>query len=84
MDDGAVQRHGLILCTHCFTYNEVQLLVNALKINFNLKVTINKAGKSKDGLNNQYRIRISQYSMEDLYNIVKDYMCPNMLYKLHK
>ena len=84
MDDGAVQKHGLILCTHCFTYNEVQLLVNALIINFNLKVTINKAGKSKNGLNNQYRIRISQSSMENLYNIVKDYMCPNMLYKLHK
>ena len=84
MDDGAVQKNGIILCTYCFTLDEVKLLVNTLIINFNLKVTINKAGKSKDGLNNQYRIRISQSSMESLYNIVKDYMCPNMLYKLHK
>jgi len=84
MDDGAVQKHGLILCTHCFTYDEVKLLINALIINFNLKVTINKGGKSKDGLHNQYRIRISHSSMENLYSIVKDYMCPNMLYKLHK
>jgi hypothetical protein len=84
MDDGAVQKHGLILCTHCFTYDEVKLLVNALIINFNLIVTINKGGKSKDGLHDQYRIRISHYSMVDLYYIVKPYMCDSMLYKLHK
>ena len=84
MDDGAVQKSGLILCTHCFTYNEVQFLLYALNKKFNLKVSINKAGKSKDGLRNQYRIRISQFSMEDLYNIVKEYISPNMFYKLQK
>lgn len=58
MDDGAVQKNGLILCTHCFTLQEVQLLVQTLQFNFNLKVSINKAGINKiDGIP-QYRIRI--------------------------
>lgn len=82
MDDGAVQKSGLILCTHCFTYPDIMRLVNILKEKYKLIVTINKAGLSKDGLTNQYRIRISQYSMKNLTNIVKPYMCPSMMYKL--
>lgn len=82
MDDGAVQKNGLILCTHCFTLQEVQLLVQTLQFNFNLKVSINKAGINKiDGIP-QYRIRIWKESMYSLYNIVKDSMCPSMLYKI--
>jgi len=81
MDDGVVQKHDLILCTHCFTYNEVLLLTNVLINKYNLKVKIYKAGISKNN-NIQYRIRITYSSLNPLYNILKDYMCPSMLYKL--
>uniref|UniRef100_UPI0022373EEB LAGLIDADG endonuclease n=1 Tax=Amoeboaphelidium protococcarum TaxID=1243177 RepID=UPI0022373EEB len=84
MDDGAVQKTGLTLSTHCFTYSDILRICNILTIKYNLKVTINKDGKTKDGLNNQYRIRISQNSMENLINIVEPYMCPSMMYKLNK
>lgn len=82
MDDGAVQTSGLNLCTHSFTYSDNLRLCEILQSKYNLKVSIIKGGFSKDGLTPQYRIRISKYSMKDLYEIVKPYMCPSMMYKL--
>lgn len=79
MDDGAVQKTGLTLETHCFTKEEVLILCRLLKIKYNLLCKINKSGTE-----NQYRIRISEYSLKDLAKLIHPYLHKSMDYKLRK
>jgi len=68
---------GLVLCTDSFTLQEVVLLVNVLivRYNFTCTIRINKPG--------QYRIYISNKSMDSLRKIVLPYMDDSMLYKVN-
>lgn len=69
---------GLILCTDSYTIQETVRLINALIIRYNFICTLRKANK------NQYRIYISDKSMNCLKTIVSPYMVDIMLYKLKK
>jgi hypothetical protein len=53
MDDGTKSSSGLKVCTNSFSYEDCLILVNALQTNFQLKSSIQSAGKS-----NQYVISI--------------------------
>ena len=77
MVDGAKVSKALKLTTNSFSYNDCLLLVKALHNNFNIKASIQSAGK-KD----QYLIYIWKESMTDLTNIVSPYIIPEMKYKL--
>ena len=76
MGDGAKLNKGLVLCTDSFTIKEVILLMNVLKIKFDIDTTI-------QGLkNNRPRIYILPGSMTNLRTLVKPYTLSSMLYKL--
>jgi ubiquinol-cytochrome c reductase cytochrome b subunit len=77
MDNGTKVNKGLKLNTNSFSYNDCLLLFKALNNNFNIKASIQSAGK-KD----QYLIYIWKESMTDLINIVSPYIIPEMKYKL--
>ena len=78
MNDGAKVSQGLKFNTNCFSYNDCLLLIKALNSNFNIKASIQSAGK-KD----QYIIYIWKESMTNLINIVSPYIVPEMRYKLN-
>jgi len=77
MDDGAKVSKSLKLSTNSFSYSDCLLLVKALHNNFNIKASIQSAGK-KD----QYLIYIWKESLIDLTSIVSPYIIPEMKYKL--
>ena len=79
MDEGAKVDQNLKFFTYSFSYNDCLLLIKTLKNNFNIKASIQLAGK-KD----QYIICIWKESMTDLKNIVSPYIIPEMKYKLIK
>lgn len=77
MDDGAKIGKGIKFFTNSFSYNDCLLLIKALNNNFNIKASIQSAGK-KD----QYWIYIWKESMTDLINIISPYIIHEMKYKL--
>lgn len=77
MDDGAKVNKSLKLSTNSFSYSDCLLLVKALHNNFNIKASIQSAGKK-----NQYLIYIWKESLIDLTNIVSPYIISEMKYKL--
>lgn len=74
--DGSVQRHGLLICTDSFSIQDITLLINVLIIRYDLICTIQTRSKG------QYRIYISEKSMDKLRSIVAPYMVNSMLYKI--
>ena len=77
MGDGAILNKGLVLCTDSFTLQEVIRLRNVLNIKYNIDSTI------QGWKNDRPRIYILQDSMPKLIKLVKPYILPSMLYKLH-
>jgi ubiquinol-cytochrome c reductase cytochrome b subunit len=78
MNDGAKVGQSLKFFTNSFSYNDCLLIIKALNTNFNIKASIQSAGK-KD----QYIINIWKESMTDLINIVSPYIISEMRYKLN-
>jgi ubiquinol-cytochrome c reductase cytochrome b subunit len=78
MDDGVKAGQGLNFFINYFSYNDCLLIIKALNNNFNIKASIQSAGK-KD----QYIIYIWKESMTDLINTVSPYIIPEMRYKLN-
>ena len=77
MNDGAKVSKSLKLSNNSFSYTDCLLLIKALNNNFNIKASIQSAGKE-----DQYLIYIWKESMTDLINIVSPYIIPEMKYKL--
>ncbi|OXT14591.1 hypothetical protein B9K06_25575 [Bacillus sp. OG2] len=78
MCDGShMQGGGVVLNLHNFTIKELVLLINVLKIKFDLDCNLHKSRKA-------YTIYIKKESMERLYLGIKDYIIPEMRYKLNK
>lgn len=76
MDDGGVHSSGMILSTYKFNSHHISLLQKALKKNFDLDTSVfNK----KEGL----IIYFPKNQLPKLSNIVKNFMIPNMYYKLN-
>lgn len=77
MDVGAKVNKSLKISTNSFSYSDCLLLVKALHNNFNIKASIQSAGKK-----NQYLIYIWKESLMDLTSIVSPYIISEMKYKL--
>jgi LAGLIDADG DNA endonuclease family len=76
MGDGAKRNKGVILCTDNFSLKEIILLINILKIKFNIDCTIHKD-------NNKHRIFINKKSLNKIYNNIKPYFDNKFLYKIN-
>lgn len=82
-DDGMrVKRGGVTLCTDSFSSEEVNLLREALKNNFNVNTSIHK----KRGVNNAIyeRIYINKSSLDEIKPLLKEHMHDSMLYKINE
>jgi hypothetical protein len=76
MGDGAKRNKGVILCTDSFSLKEIILLINILKIKFDLDCTIHYD-------NNKYRIFICKKSLNKIYNNILPYFDNQFLYKIN-
>lgn len=83
MDDGQqVKRGGVTLCTDSFNSNEISILRDALKSNFQLTTSIhNKKGKDDASYE---RIYVWKDSLESLKTSLKPHMHESMLYKINE
>lgn len=78
MCDGShMEGGGVVLHLQNFTIKELVLLINVLKIKFDLDCTLHKSRKANT-------IYIKKESMERLYLGIKDYIIPEMRYKFNK
>lgn len=75
--DGQKRDLGLVLCTDSYTIQDVVRLVNVLIIRYNLICFI------RENKPNQYRIYISEKSMDKLRAIVLPHIDTTMLYKIN-
>ncbi len=76
MDDGGAGTHGeLILHTHSYTSEEVDILINTLKLNFDIysRKTLKRPL--------QWTILIPKKEVEKVKKLVLDYLHPSMYYK---
>lgn len=78
MGDEAILNKGLVLCTDSFTLQKVVLLMNVLRIKYDINSTIQGFNKGKP------RIYILPESMLKLRNLVKLHMLSSMWYKLNE
>lgn|ERR1700753_251661 len=83
MDDGQqVKKGGVTLCTDSFKSEEVGILREALKTNFNLITSIHKKkGKNKSVYE---RIYINKSSLDEVKPSLKDHFHSSMLYKINE
>jgi len=77
MSDGVSNQYGLTFCTDAFTIKEVIILINILKIRFDLNCSLHYSNKCP-------RIYIKAKSMAKLRFIIKPYLIPFSKYKLEK
>ena len=75
MGDGAKRNKGVILCTDNFSIKEIILLINILKIKFDLDCTIHNDNKYN-------RIYINKNSLNKIYDKIKPYFDDTLLYKI--
>jgi len=79
MQDGSAQLNaGVYIATNNFNKAECEFLANTLHELFGLTVTVISAGFA-----NQWRLNIWKESVPLLQSIVKDYMVPELLFKVH-
>jgi len=75
MGDGAKKNKGVTICTDCFSFKEVVILMNILKIKFDINSTIHlEKGNPSIYINNPELLKILPK--------IKSYFVQNFLYKL--
>jgi LAGLIDADG DNA endonuclease family len=75
MGDGSKRNKGITLCTDSFRINEVVILINILKIKYDINSTIHME-KYKP------RIYINNKELNKILNYIKPYFIENFLYKI--
>lgn len=82
MDDGQqVKRGGVTLCTDSFNSQEINILRDALKTNFNLITSIHKKKGSNESI--YERIYINKDSLDSIKPSLIPHMHDSMLYKIN-
>lgn len=83
MDDGQqVKKGGLTLCTDSYNSNEINILREALKKNFNLETSIHNKKGNDDTF--YERIYIKKDSFENIKPSLIQHMHDSMLYKINE
>lgn len=75
MGDGSKQNEGLHLSVYAFSNSDINLLLTALKKNFNIDSTIHNTDKGP-------RIYINKNDMNIIRPLIEDYIVPSMKYKI--
>lgn len=75
MGDGAKKNKGITLCTDCFSFKEVVILINILKIKFNINASIHRE-------KGRPRIYISNYELSKILPHILPYFVKSFLYKI--
>lgn len=73
----------VMICTECFSYEEVCLLIKLLHKNLGLKATLKKRVNNGVLVGHRIRFSSSEKNLEQLRFLVKDFMHTSMLYKLN-
>jgi hypothetical protein len=82
-DDGtAATSGGVIICTHCFSIEDISMICEFLNDKYGLRANPQKAALSKDG-KQQYKLYIWKQSIPILITIAAPFMVSSMLRKLH-
>ena len=76
-DDGCWTQYGVRIASNAFTLKEVELLVNMLKINFNINCSIQEIHTK-----NKYSIYIKKEFISKLRSIILPHLHNSMLYKV--
>lgn len=76
MDDGTKHKTSYYLHTECFDTNSHKLLVEMLKKNFNIRASIHK-------IRNHNFLYINKESRDLFTELIKNFICESMKYKLH-
>lgn len=85
MDDGHCEKgNSGYLNTMSFTKEENELIVKWLWDKFQVRANIVAAGKSRNGKNTLYRVRLVKSTWDRFCNIVEPHMNPCLMYKLGK
>ena len=75
MGDGAKKNKGVTLCTDSFTFKEVVILMNILKIKYNINSTIHLEKHNP-------RIYINNIELLKILPQIKLYFVKSLLYKI--
>jgi hypothetical protein len=75
--DGAKWNKSIVLGTDSFSLREIIILMNVLKIRYDINCTLQGLSENKP------RIYVLQESFPKLVSIVKPFLIQSMLYKLH-
>lgn len=78
MDDGFRVGAGIKISTNCFTKEDIVLLVDVLFRKWSIRASIHKCGRQ-----DQWIIYIPKVSIPLVQNLIKDFIVPSMLYKIH-
>lgn len=95
--DGSIKNKGVTICTDCFNYKEVVILINILKIKFDLNCTIHfEKHKPLNGLKllkftklikqnklGNSRIYIPQSELIKIKSLLIPFMCSHFYYKIN-
>lgn len=76
MDDGCKEKVGYVLNTQGFTLQEQEMIANAIGRKFGFEVNIHKD-------RHNYRLYICTSSKDKFTGLVKPYVIPSFVYKLH-
>jgi len=80
MGDGYWDGGGVVICTDCFSFEEVNILAKVISENFNLDARV--INRTSTNGTKCWRIRIRASSVKELRNIILPFMIPEMIYKL--
>lgn len=75
MGDGSKRNKGITLCTDSFSFKEVVLLMNILKIKYDVNSSIHLE-------KNKPRIYINRKELGKILCFIKPYFTQSLLYKL--
>jgi len=84
MDDGHKEKNKKsgYLNTLCFTLNENKMIVEWLWNKFDIRANVVKAGKSRNGKDSLYRIRLCSSTWDRFCSIIESYILEELKYKI--
>jgi len=75
MCDGSKRNKGITICTDSFSFKEVVLLMNILKIKYDINTTIHLE-------KNKPRIYINRKELNKILSLIQPFFVKSFLYKL--
>lgn len=81
---GDTWKNELSICTECFTFQEIEVLIQLLQENFRLETRPKRRIVNRKVIGHRILFNNSVENMLKLQNRVMPYMHPQILYKINK